>query len=372
MKLILHVGPPKTGTTALQRALFGSRESLLDQSVLYPDPAQGKEYNHGSLCSLFLPYAEAPRGIKQVSEVDYNAKGQFLAQQIKKQNDEQRPDILILSSEWFARAHNTPDAHKLIAFAESLGPTKIEILLYARRPSDFFLSASQQRLRACSQFKPIFDWNVNGLIDGLKALAPQHVVTVRTFDRAFLDGGSIITDFARHYTPAYEGTLNQAQTSRDNNESFSAEAMVILQDFRRTRFGDQEDIFNKYTSRVMRRLQKFDAIDRCARPKLKPDWKAYLDYGNAQALLLRDKHGVTFSNFDYARLERADFEPEPEKSEDVASFVSVQLERLERMINYLESSFWSPTRASAYWLHDLSVRSGCTRHHRRPIWRSIY
>lgn len=35
-KIILHIGLPKTGSTALQQALYQSRESLLRQGVLYP------------------------------------------------------------------------------------------------------------------------------------------------------------------------------------------------------------------------------------------------------------------------------------------------------------------------------------------------
>lgn len=39
---LLHVGPPKTGTTALQKAAAAQREVLLEQGVLYP----GKGYSH--------------------------------------------------------------------------------------------------------------------------------------------------------------------------------------------------------------------------------------------------------------------------------------------------------------------------------------
>src|SRR5690606_33106823 len=35
-KVILHIGLPKTGSTALQQALYQNREELLRQGVLYP------------------------------------------------------------------------------------------------------------------------------------------------------------------------------------------------------------------------------------------------------------------------------------------------------------------------------------------------
>ncbi len=371
MKLIIHVGPPKTGTTALQRALFSSRESLLKNSILYPDPKLRKLYNHGRLCYLFRPFSEAPRGMKQRGEADYIKRGEFLRDQIVRQTRTHAPEMLILSSEWFARAYQAKDASKFVEFAESLGASSIEFLLYARRPSDFFLSASQQRLRAASHFEPIYPWNVNELIDGFRALAPQHTVTARAFDHNAFVGGSIITDFATHYIPGCKEVLNQAQTPRQSNESFSAEAMVILQDFRRTFFSDQEDRFNDRTRKLMRRLQKLDAREGNPRPKLKPDWKDYLDYGNDRALRLRDGHGIEFSDFDYARLERRDFAGRPERSENVADGVTTDPDRLWRMVGILEQSFWSPTRKSAAWLRDLSGRIGRAGTPDLPFWRGV-
>ena len=256
MKLILHAGPPKTGTTALQRALFNARESLLDKSVLYPDPVVGGEYNHGRLCYIFLPFSIAPRGMRKLGEADYLKAGRVLQEQVVSQTKEHSPGVLILSSEWFAQAYHAKNAVKFIEFAESLGPTSIEILLYARRPSEYFLSSSQQRLRASSRFEPIFDWNMSGVVDGLRALAPQHTVTLRAFDRPALVGGSIVSDFAAHCIPECKNVLDQSQTPRGSNESFSAEAMVILQDFRRTHFAGQEDIFSVHSGTLLKKLQK--------------------------------------------------------------------------------------------------------------------
>ena len=35
MKIILHIGPPKTGTTAIQGALMQNRKALLEAGALY-------------------------------------------------------------------------------------------------------------------------------------------------------------------------------------------------------------------------------------------------------------------------------------------------------------------------------------------------
>ena len=36
MKILLHIGSPKTGTTTLQRTLYASRDTLADRGILYP------------------------------------------------------------------------------------------------------------------------------------------------------------------------------------------------------------------------------------------------------------------------------------------------------------------------------------------------
>ncbi|MEM9770727.1 MAG: hypothetical protein AAF889_03855, partial [Cyanobacteria bacterium P01_D01_bin.73] len=37
MEIIVHIGMPKTGTTALQKSLAHSRELLKDNGILYPE-----------------------------------------------------------------------------------------------------------------------------------------------------------------------------------------------------------------------------------------------------------------------------------------------------------------------------------------------
>lgn len=40
MKLLLHVGPPKTGATSLQHAFDENRQILIDHGIYYPQGAK--------------------------------------------------------------------------------------------------------------------------------------------------------------------------------------------------------------------------------------------------------------------------------------------------------------------------------------------
>ena len=199
----------------------------------------------------------------------------------------------------------------------------------------------------------IYPWNLDQLIDGFKRISSEHAVTVRAFDRQSMNGGSIIHDFASLYFPQASDALQVAQTKRQSNESFSAETMVLLQRFRRDFFSEQEDVFNERTRKLMRRLQKIDLSDGNPRPKLRPEWRDYLDYGRLGALGLRDRHGVSFSGFDYERLEQKQLAPKPSKGADVADFVSVDKIRLKRQLDELSNSLWSLRPSNAAWLRRL-------------------
>jgi hypothetical protein len=51
-RLVLHAGTPKTGTKTMQRALFASRQALLERGILYPDVALSHEHKHQWLVNL--------------------------------------------------------------------------------------------------------------------------------------------------------------------------------------------------------------------------------------------------------------------------------------------------------------------------------
>ena len=52
-KLVVHVGPPKTASTTLQHALYGSRDLLLNVGILYPEPPPDAHYRtqHADICN---------------------------------------------------------------------------------------------------------------------------------------------------------------------------------------------------------------------------------------------------------------------------------------------------------------------------------
>ncbi|MBY6067262.1 hypothetical protein KUW17_10965 [Leisingera aquaemixtae] len=353
MKTIVHIGMPKAGSTVLQDTLFLERDTLLANGALYPDPGLNKIYNHGLLAGAVLPYEDGPRVYRRVSEQEHAERVEGFLERLQRQVKEVRPAVLILSSEYLWRLDEPQMLAKLQSLLARLGAGDIEFLAYVRRPSAFFLSAAQQSLRASTHLYPAESLDFSHVLDAYAKAFPKARITVRLFDRASLAGGDVVTDFASLYFPECLEAVQQAARKVSGNETLSAEGMALLQAFRHNFFADRNDVFTKETARFRERLCQLDEDHAAPRPVLRPELRDYFDFGNAMALTLRDQYGVTFPDFDYPRLERGDFAPPPELGSAVRDVVTIDDDRLYRMIVALREEPLLGNLGLARWLISL-------------------
>lgn len=132
-EVLLHIGPPKTGTTALQHSMAQARRSLRRQGVLYP----GKRYSHwrpscAALGIAVTAHAADPPVPHEVWEKFADRVGR-------------RPDRAVVSSEQFADADP--------ALAERIvqdlgGPSSVRVLVTLRPLSLILPSSWQQSLKS--------------------------------------------------------------------------------------------------------------------------------------------------------------------------------------------------------------------------------
>ena len=148
MKLVVHYGKPKTGTTALQHALYHARRALAAEGVLYPASQRPRE-DHRILTALFrTPQAINPNVLKPFGgDPGRTARAaRALFDDIRRQVDRTRPAVLVLSSEYF---YDTPTAASQERFRDLLAglSADIEICIYFREPAEQYLSGLQQALK---------------------------------------------------------------------------------------------------------------------------------------------------------------------------------------------------------------------------------
>ncbi|MGQ0484517.1 MAG: hypothetical protein ACT4SY_04095 [Hyphomicrobiales bacterium] len=144
MKLFIHIGAHKTGTTSIQRAMEMSGEALAGAGFIYPRCCW---YHHGQhrLAFALKNMRDRAQGDAPVFETELAALNLALA-------EAEAPSALISSEEFFAL---TDEA--VARLAVGLKDHEVEIIAFVRRPDELFLSAYNQKIKQTGNrfYKPI-------------------------------------------------------------------------------------------------------------------------------------------------------------------------------------------------------------------------
>ncbi|MFV8781644.1 hypothetical protein ACNKU7_04400 [Microbulbifer sp. SA54] len=125
MKLILHAGPEKTGTSAVQASLFSIRDKLLSKGILYPDVCLWGDKSHHRLAfSMFEIDAWGERELF----------GDLLAR-LENEIIASRCETVILSSELLKKAFSCGNFSKFSNFVEKLFSDVIVVLVFREQVS---------------------------------------------------------------------------------------------------------------------------------------------------------------------------------------------------------------------------------------------
>jgi len=239
MKIIIHIGMPKTGSTAIQRALANSRGKLISAGVLYPENIEpfGTQVKH-LLCKTLLCQGDADqwRGLPDAEakiEKSYGKDVNFFEiwlADLKSQIRSANPHTLLISEESFFAAfskRNTAIHANLQKLLSELGvnAADLELVGYLRSPPDYYLSSCQQGLKGKSTLKDISRANYFPALKRIrKKYKTQH--TIFPFDRNIFPGGDIVKHFSNHVAGI------EIESQGIPNETISGPAMSILQDYR--------------------------------------------------------------------------------------------------------------------------------------------
>lgn len=249
MKLILHIGSGKTGTTTLQQTLAASREVLLQHGVLYPS-FDGRAEHH-SAC-VFMRPDDLPRELRQPGAPaadELRRRTEIQLEAAFAEATRRGAHSVLLSSEYlFYRA-----SHEVMgAFAKRLKSTSREVVVacYLRDPVSWYLASVAQVIRASHRIKRLQEPNYANILD---SYAAHFNVSARTYRRDALSNGDVVADFLDNFLPTVPAAPVLARR-KNTNSSLSAEGVDILWSYRRHIHPERPGIFTKDSNRLYREL----------------------------------------------------------------------------------------------------------------------
>lgn len=142
MRVIIHIGSTKTGSSALQATLFRERERLSEGGVLYPDKGVASSAHHLLFAAV---HPGAWRMHQQELPEDREAYFRETAAAIMAEAADGGANAVILSSEYLW-GNFRPDFHARLK--DAFGAHPIEIVAFLRRPDHWMVSSWMQAVKS--------------------------------------------------------------------------------------------------------------------------------------------------------------------------------------------------------------------------------
>lgn len=342
MRLIVHIGMSKTGTTALQDSLFRARPALRKLRVLYPaNPSPPGGINHKFLVADLLDHDRLPRHLRRdLTPEQVAERQQAFRARLLEQVRARRWAGVVLSSESLFRSFNAAARGRLMALYAEIG-AQPEVVAYLRRPSSHFVSGLQQHLKASSLVRGPKLPHYRNVLERHQMMTGPGGVHVHLFDRKRLAGGDIVTDFASRYLAGLGVVPADLPQSPQRNESLSAESVDLLRCYRAAFHAGRQDQLTADSTALVATLAAIDAELSSPRPALRPGLAEMIDYADTDPLWLRDHFGLEFPDFDYARLERGQLTGWPERDWALTDLLVIDPDLRAEIAARLAGSDWT-------------------------------
>ncbi len=226
--IILHVGPDKTGTTAIQKTLYANAEQLERLGVLY---VTGHVFGKNDRM-LSIAFCETEARAKNLFNADKepweNGSKQYL-EQLQRRVATTMADILVLSYEGLVHL-NKAEFKSLYTFLHLL-TEDVCVVMYVREPASYAISALSQRVktgrRAWLVHPPVLKYR--NYLRRIISVFGRENINVRLFDPKKFPSANVVLDFLS--MPVFK-SLQQLSNetleySFEGNPSFSETGILV-------------------------------------------------------------------------------------------------------------------------------------------------
>lgn len=192
MHLILHMGPSKTGSSAIQVALHQNKD-VLSQHGIHMTKTSGHDLCFRYRYSRKLP-PKMERRFGSLEQMVSRAEEEW--QKFEAEVHENKYETVIVSSEDIPSAKLRDDLVRRLQKSFD----KITGILYFRDPVDLYISELNQRIRHGLRFRhaptPVqYKYRHLEFAEWFTSLAGRDALVTRNFDRANLKDENVVSDF---------------------------------------------------------------------------------------------------------------------------------------------------------------------------------
>lgn len=187
-EVVIHIGTPKTGTTAIQQAL-SENEELLDRESIWFSKVGRHRAAHNDLANAILRHGKAHRFYDKFFE------------EFDKIMASQKYRMVLLSSEIFSLIR----PNRVLQCLPILSDKPLKIIVYFRRQDQYVEAFYKQRLKNGRTVIPFSEFlesrvceritDYNGLLKGWSESFPAAVIVPRVYQRINFTDGDIVSDF---------------------------------------------------------------------------------------------------------------------------------------------------------------------------------
>lgn len=336
MRLILHIGSGKTGTTSIQKALSLSRNYLTQKGVLYPE--LGNADNHNLLAASFRETGQ-PQPRRLLGRYG-SSDGVLLASRdawlaVKQQAERNDFHTVILSGEFFFRH---VEHHGLAVQNKRIFPNleSTQVVAYLRRPSSHYVASLQQRLKAEHSISlperrvysaHLAAWNNVGDLQLFE------------FNKTALHSQDVVQDFWIRTLGSLP--LSPGASPIRTNKSLSAEGLYVLQRFRQARYPDKEGVFFRDCDELLKRILLIEESNSknasFTRLRLHEDIRNHIDYSTDDNEVLLEKFGFQFDFLKREAPPRNSHLHNLREPLDLTDIVSVDMKKVDLLVELLQT-----------------------------------
>lgn len=219
-RLLLHIGPMKTGSTAIQAALAENRKALRQQGILALQPCNGS-FLHGVVNNLLKQQPLSPVQDQKLARLRQDLAG-----------TRARDQTLLLSGELFGQGLDQQGIELLIKLLRQACPQPIEeiqAVCYLRSQDELSVSLASTKLRGGRLSRPCHGkpFSYAAMLKAWAQVLGRQQVHPRRYDRSNWEAGDVVADFASFLGVSYELLRIRGQQFR--NPSLNSQAQRLLE-----------------------------------------------------------------------------------------------------------------------------------------------